>query len=58
MNNIRFEQQIEFILEMDKLKSVFRRSYVLGTDRSLIQKTILRLLRSGWLPRGFFLLHG
>jgi len=33
MNNIRFEQQIEFILEMDKLKSVFRRSYVLGTDR-------------------------
>jgi putative hydrolase of HD superfamily len=27
-------QQIDFILEMDKLKSIFRRSYVLGTDRN------------------------
>jgi len=27
-------QQIDFILEMDKLKSIYRRSYVLGTDRN------------------------
>ena len=31
---MRFEQQIQFILEMDKLKSVFRRSYISGTDRN------------------------
>ncbi len=29
----RLERQIEFIVELDKLKSVFRRSYVIGTDR-------------------------
>ncbi len=33
MSNDHLEHQIEFILEMDKLKSVFRRSYVSGTDR-------------------------
>ncbi len=29
----RLQQQINFILEMDKLKNVFRRTYVPGTDR-------------------------
>ncbi len=29
----RLERQIAFIVELDKLKSVFRRSYVLGADR-------------------------
>jgi putative hydrolase of HD superfamily len=29
----RLERQIEFIVELDKLKSVFRRSYVIGADR-------------------------
>ena len=29
-----FNQQIDFVLEMDKLKSIFRRSYVLGTNRN------------------------
>jgi putative hydrolase of HD superfamily len=33
MKNSRLEKQIKFILEIDKLKSVFRRSYVLGTNR-------------------------
>lgn len=33
MNIDRLRQQIEFLLEMDKLKSVLRRTYVLGTDR-------------------------
>ena len=29
----RFEQQIRFILEIDKLKTVFRRTYLLNADR-------------------------
>ena len=33
MSNNHLNQQIEFLLEMDKLKSIFRRSYVSGTDR-------------------------
>ena len=34
MNNARFEQQIAFILELDKLKNVYRRSLVLHEDRA------------------------
>ncbi len=33
MNNERFAKQIEFILELDKLKNVYRQSYVLHEDR-------------------------
>lgn len=33
MNNARFEQQLAFILELDKLKNVYRRSLVLHEDR-------------------------
>ena len=33
MVNARLSQQIAFILEIDKLKSVLRRTYVLGEDR-------------------------
>lgn len=31
--NKRLEQQIQFILEMDKLKNIFRQSYIIGTGR-------------------------
>ena len=31
--NERLNQQMQFILEMDKLKSIFRQSYIIGTDR-------------------------
>jgi putative hydrolase of HD superfamily len=34
VNSESFTQQIEFLIELDKLKSVYRRSYVLGTDRN------------------------
>jgi len=34
MTNNNFNRQIDFILEMDKLKTIFRRSYILGTDRN------------------------
>jgi putative hydrolase of HD superfamily len=30
----RFDRQIEFILEIDKLKSIVRRTYLLNTDRA------------------------
>ena len=33
MDNARFERQVIFILEIEKLKTVFRRTYVLGTNR-------------------------
>jgi len=33
LNTDRLRQQIAFLLEMDKLKSVLRRTYVLGADR-------------------------
>ena len=33
MSDNPLDQQIEFLLEMDKLKSIFRRSYISGTDR-------------------------
>ncbi len=32
MSDNPLDQQIEFLLEMDKLKSIFRRSYISGTD--------------------------
>src|SRR5712692_10373764 len=34
MDPDRFEQQIRFILEIDKLKTVSRRTYLLNADRS------------------------
>ena len=34
MDSTRFEKQLDFILEIDKLKSVLRRSYVLTADRN------------------------
>src|SRR5437762_7515762 len=34
MDNERFEQQIRFILEIDKLKTILRRTYLLNVDRS------------------------
>ncbi len=33
MDNQRFQNQLRFILEIDKLKSIFRQSYVLNTNR-------------------------
>lgn len=33
MDNDRFEQQIRFILEIDKLKTIIRRTYLLNADR-------------------------
>jgi len=33
MSDNPLDQQIEFLLEMDKLKSIFRRSYISGIDR-------------------------
>ena len=33
MDDIRFEQQIQFILEVDKLKTILRRTYLLNADR-------------------------
>ena len=33
MNRERLEQQIQFILEIDKLKTIFRRTYLLNADR-------------------------
>jgi putative hydrolase of HD superfamily len=33
MDNERFEQQIRFILEIDKLKTIIRRTYLLNADR-------------------------
>jgi putative hydrolases of HD superfamily len=33
INNEKLLQQIEFIVEIDKLKTVFRKSYILGTNR-------------------------
>ncbi|MDE5564011.1 MAG: HD domain-containing protein [Oscillospiraceae bacterium] len=33
MNNPRFEQQLAFILELDHLKNIYRRTYVLHEDR-------------------------
>ena len=34
MDSNRFEKQLEFILEIDKLKTVSRRTYLLNADRS------------------------
>src|SRR5215510_13981258 len=34
MDNERFERQIQFILEVDKLKTILRRTYLLNTDRA------------------------
>jgi putative hydrolase of HD superfamily len=34
MDNERFEQQIRFILEIDKLKTIMRRTYILNADRA------------------------
>src|SRR5438105_3936486 len=34
MDNERFEQQIRFILEIDKLKTIMRRTYLLNADRA------------------------
>ena len=34
MDNERFEQQIRFILEIDKLKTIIRRTYLLNADRA------------------------
>src|SRR5690349_14431702 len=34
MRHDRFEMQLQFILEIDKLKSVYRRTYLLNSDRS------------------------
>ena len=34
MDDKRFEQQIRFILEIDKLKTILRRTYLLNADRS------------------------
>ena len=33
-SNDRFEQQIRFILEIDKLKTILRRTYLLHVDRA------------------------
>ena len=33
MDDIRFERQIQFILEVDKLKTILRRTYLLNADR-------------------------
>src|SRR2546423_7758031 len=34
MDNERFEQQVRFILEIDKLKTIMRRTYLLNADRT------------------------
>jgi putative hydrolase of HD superfamily len=34
MRHDRFEKQLQFVLEIDKLKSVYRRTYLLNADRS------------------------
>lgn len=34
MNNDRFSQQIAFLLELDKLKNIYRQTYVLHEDRT------------------------
>src|SRR5436309_14613445 len=34
MDNDRFERQIRFILEIDKLKGILRRTYLLNVDRA------------------------
>src|SRR5438552_12859417 len=34
MNNDRFERRIQFILEIDKLKTIVRRTYLLHEDRA------------------------
>ncbi len=34
MNNTRFTQQIAFLLELDKLKNIYRQTYVLHEDRT------------------------
>src|SRR5262245_36310177 len=34
MDNERFERQIQFILEIDKLKNIVRRTYLLNADRA------------------------
>src|SRR5215510_4408747 len=34
MDNERFERQIQFILEVDKLKTILRRTYLLNADRA------------------------
>jgi len=33
MDNNKLNKQIDFILEMDKLKTIFRKSFILDTDR-------------------------
>ncbi|MCF8068467.1 MAG: HD domain-containing protein [Desulfobacterales bacterium] len=33
LKNRHFEQQIKFILEIEKLKTIFRQSYIMDTDR-------------------------
>ena len=33
MDDIRFERQIQFILEVDKLKTILRRTYLINADR-------------------------
>lgn len=32
-NNARLEQQIQFIIEVDKIKNIYRRNWVIGSDR-------------------------
>ncbi len=34
MNNLRFEQQIRFLIEIDKLKSVYRQNYLVDGLKS------------------------
>src|SRR5256714_5430260 len=34
MDNERFEQQVRFILEIDKLKTILRRTYLINADRA------------------------
>src|SRR5437868_11008537 len=34
MDNERFDRQIQFILEIDKLKTIIRRTYLLNSDRT------------------------
>ena len=34
MNQDRFERQIQFILEVDKLKTILRRTYLINEDRA------------------------
>src|SRR5437868_15208301 len=34
MDNERFDRQIQFILEIDKLKTIIRRTYLINEDRA------------------------